>query len=155
MALCGIIALLLVGCGAAATGDEPATDGDVAAEQPAQVDDVEVGLAAEEIVSAAEAEGLACEEKEPRLKSRAQVIACKGDDYVILTATRLVSADLMDKQIAAAKKATCKSDFGLDGVRFAVSDAWVLSPGGDDDRNIETFTAVTKTLGLEWTEDLC
>lgn len=153
-ALCAIASLLLVGCSTAAPGEDSGPAG--AVEQPAQQEvDAHAGLTAEAIVAAVEPEGLECAEEDPLLETRAQLIVCKGDDYVIITATRLVDAGLVAEQIADAKKSVCDSGLKIDGTRFATSGAWILAPGGGDDKNIAAFDAAMNSLGLEWSEDLC
>lgn len=112
-------------------------------------------LTAEDITAGVEAEGLECAEDEPRSDDQDQVIVCKGDDYVIISATHLVDAALVPELTASAKKAVCESDFDIDGTRFAVSGAWIIAPGGGDDRNIAAFDAAMNTLGLEWSLDAC
>lgn len=155
MALCGAAALLLVGCASATPGEDSGPDD--AVEQPAQQEgDADGELTAEAIIAAVEPEGLECtDEKDPEGEDRAQVIVCKGDNYVIITATRLVDAGLVERQTAAAKTAVCESGFKIDGTRFATSDAWILAPGGSGDENVATFDAAMKNLGLEWSLDAC
>lgn len=139
----------------AAPGENSGPDG--AVEQPAQQEgDAHDGVTAEAIVAAIEPLGLECtDDQNPSGDDRVQVIQCKGENYVIITATRLVDAGLVKTQTAAAKTAVCESGFNIDGTRFATSGAWILSPGGSDDKNIAAFDAAIKTLGLEWSLDAC
>lgn len=155
MALCGATALMLAGCASAAPGENSGPSG--AVEQPAQQEgDAHDGVTAEAIVAAIEPVGLECtDDQDPSGDDRAQVIQCKGDDYVIITATRLVDAGLVKTQTAAAKTAVCESGHNIDGTRFATSGAWVLAPGSSGDKNVAAFTEAMKTLGLEWSLDAC
>ncbi len=166
MALCALLVLVVAGCSSAGEADEPATDSpggsDIGpgaepetAPEAEQDDPVEsAALTADDIVAAIEPDGFACEEKDPVLKGREQVIQCKGDDYVIITATRLTSSDLLPGQLTRAKEALCESGT-VDALRVATSDVWVVVPGGDRDKDIAAFEAATGKLGLEPTEDPC
>lgn len=155
VALFGAVALLLTGCGPAAP--EGNTAPDAVAEQSAPQEDAgDTGLTAEEITAAIEPQGFECAEEDPRFDDRAQVIVCRADDYVIISATRLVDAALVEDQLATAKSALCGTDIvDADAMRFAVSDAWILVPGGGDDANIAAFDTAMNTLGIDWTEDPC
>lgn len=156
--LCGAAALALIGCAAespANTGTEsaaeaPATDAEAA---PAP----DTGLTADEIISTIEPQGFECTVGDHPFEDRDEVVTCKGDDYVIITATSLVDESTMQDQIASAKSSLCKNQdmLGVDTMRSAVSGKWILVPGGDDEKNLAAFNTAMQNFGLEMTEDPC
>ncbi len=123
------------------------------ADTPSDANDP-AGLTADAIVAAIEPDGFVCEEQDPLVSDREQVIECRADDYVFITATRLTSADLVKPQLEQAKTAICASELG-DGMRAAVSDSWILVPGGDREKDIAAFDKAMKTLDIAWEADLC
>ena len=143
--LCVLTLLLFGGC---SSGDAGAGEGG---------GDSSSGLTAGEIMKAIESDGLTCSEEDPRVKNRKEMVVCKGDDYVIITATRLADANEVPTQLAAAKKAVCenKKASGLDGMVSATSGRWILVPGGDDDKNMAAFEKSMGTLGLDHGKDAC
>lgn len=138
------IALLLTGCSAGGTSGE-------AAEQPA---DQASSLDTTTIMDGIESAGLVCTEKDPVLDGREEVIQCKGDDYIFVTATRFTSVEERDGQIERAKKALCEGGT-VATLRLATSDTWALVPGDDREQDVAAFDTAMSALGLEWGEDAC
>lgn len=158
--LCGATALVLTGCAADSAPENNATVSEQT-ETAADAGDAEAqtqeSLEAADIVAVIEPQGFECTIEEARLDSRDEVVACKGDDYVIISATSLVDPSAMADEIAHAKDAVCKNQetLGVDAMRTAISGEWVFTPGGDDDKNLAAFDTAMKSFGLEWTEDPC
>ena len=117
-------------------------------------EDADGGLTDAEITEAIEQEGLACEEVDPRLDGREQVIECRGDDYIFVTATRLSGTDELERQFDRGMSAACESGH-MEVMRYATSDVWLLTPGGERDKDVAVFSGVTQTLGLELQEAPC
>lgn len=144
LATAAALMLVVSGCGAA--DGEGASGGGAGTQSKA--------LTAEQITTTLESNGFECEEKEPRGKDREQVIECRADNYVFITATRLSSVEVLESQIVAAKEALCKSEMG-DGFTSATSGTWILVPGGSRDIDMDAFDKAMNDLGLEWAKDLC
>lgn len=143
--VCGGLILLSAGC---SSGDSTTDQGS---------NDSDTGLTAQKITEAIEPDGFECAEEDPRLDGREEMVECKGDDYVVITATRFADADERKEQSVTIKNVLCKNrdTLGIDTMRSAVSDSWMLVPGGDDDKNIAAFDKAMTTLGLDWNEDPC
>lgn len=129
--------------------DDSASEGDSGDVQPDSQ-----GLSDDDIVSAIEPDGFECTEKDRLLEGREQWIQCKGDDYIYITATRYTTSEELENQLKRSKSVGCKEEI-VEVMRFAVSDPWLLVPGGEGDQDIAAFKQVTDTLGLELVEDPC
>lgn len=145
--------LVLTGC---AAQEDPAVEADSSAEQT-DVSNNDNGLSAEDIASAIEPQGFECAVEEARGSARDEQVTCRGDDYVIITATSLFDESTMDDTVASAKRAICKNQdtLGIGAMRTAVSGKWVIVPGGDRDKDIAAFDTAMQELGLDWSEDSC
>lgn len=160
--LCGAAALALTGC---AADEGPAAEAENSAEQPASSNDSadsgggngDVGLTAGEIVEVIEPQGFECTVEDHRFDDRDELVVCKGDDYVTITATSLVDESTMPNLLASAKTTLCKNQktLGVDTMRSAVSGKWILVPGGDGEKNLAAFDTAMQSFGLDWTEDPC
>lgn len=160
--LCGAAALVLTGCAA----EEPdAADANTSLEAPAEESapadeaqpEADDGLTAESIMATIAPQGFECEVEDARLDARDEVVTCKGADYVIITATSLVDPSTMADQIASAKDTVCKNQemLGVDTLRTATSGKWIMTPGGDDDKNLAAFNTAMESFGLTMVEDPC
>ena len=117
----------------------------------------DAGLTAEGIVAVIEPQGFECTVEDNRFDDRDELVTCKADDYVIITATSLVDESTMQDFLATIKGALCKNQetLKIDTMRSAVSGKWILVPGGDDEKNIAAFDTAMQSFGLDWTEDPC
>lgn len=155
-ALCGTAALLLTGCAPGGAADAGAAESGQpdASTEVAETND---GLTADQIVAVIEPHNLDCTVEDARLDGRDEVVTCKGDDYVIITATSLDDASTMQEELAFAKGVICENQksLGVDAMRSGVSGKWIFVPGGDDEKNLAAFDAVMTDFGLDWNEDPC
>lgn len=157
-AMLGAVALVVTGCtsSAPAESDAGATAQAEAAAEVVEADG-EDALTADSIVAMIEPHGFDCEVKEAVLDSRDEVVACKGADYVIISATSLVDPGSMQDALASAKDTVCKNQetTGVEGMTSGVSGKWVFVPGGDDEKNLTGFEAVMADFGIDWSTDPC
>lgn len=150
VAAAAALALLVSGCAAEGGTESPSGPSDSGEESAEQSS----GFVPDDLIAAVESDGFVCEDKEPRLSSREEMIECRADGAIFITATRMTDTDARDKQLKVSHKVLCENDMA-DGVRAAVSDTWIIVPGGDRDQDIAAFDKAMTTLGLDWTEELC
>lgn len=154
----GALVLLLAGCGAGGSAEpiESAGAGPTAAESSAG--ESSTSISAGQFGEAFIAEGMDCEELD-RDDLRAGVVeqvVCRGSDTVIVTIRNYESADARDHQLGVIQDSACEiAKTGQDIQRVAVSDTWLVMPGGDREVDFAVFGNAMTTLGLDWSDYTC
>lgn len=141
---CAVSFLLLAGC----SSDDSTSEQEAGGDQ-------DTGLSAQEITAAIEPDGFTCAEEDPGSAGREEAVVCKGDDFVIITATRFTDPDELNSQLEVAQNSLCDFSDGETGLQSAVSGSWLFVPGGSDDKNVEAFDKAMTTLGLESNQASC
>lgn len=155
--LVGALTLLLAGCAAGEAAAPPASDGAAEAAETS-VPDSGASTSGDDFTAAFEAQGMDCAalEDDDLREGVEQQFVCRGGDDVIVTIRDYENPDARDRQLATIQDMACEiAETGQDVQRVAVSDTWLLMPGGDREADFALFGSAMADLGLQPTDYTC
>ncbi|MGO3147391.1 MAG: hypothetical protein ACTIJ6_06910 [Leucobacter sp.] len=158
VAVVGVLALILTGCGEKGSAEGESTANDDAVSENTEASEADGAASAQVFTDAFVREGLVCTPvAEDRLRAGVvEQFTCEGDDYVIMTVRNFEDADERDAQLDRIQGLACEiAESGQEIQRVATSDTWIVMAGGDRDEDFEVFGNAMTSVGLEWNDYVC